>query len=104
MALPSQDDPFNSKSHAVDAKPNFCSVVTQQMENCQMKLEVIGADGKSRGFVDALEGMETMQGKVTKVTKVTAKTISINGKQIRINPPSIRPSKVPKGAKLLKKA
>jgi hypothetical protein len=26
------------------------------MENCQMKLEVIGADGKSRGFVDALEG------------------------------------------------
>jgi hypothetical protein len=66
-----------------------------------MNLEVIGADGKSRGFVEAVEGMETMKGKVT---KVTAKTISINGKQIRINPPSIRPSKVPKGAKLLKKA
>jgi hypothetical protein len=71
------------------------------MENCLMNLEVIGADGKSRGFVEAVEGMETMKGKVT---KVTAKTISINGKQIRINPPSIRPSKVPKGAKLLKKA
>jgi hypothetical protein len=71
------------------------------MENCQMKLEVIGADGKSRGFVEALEGMETMQGKVT---KVTAKTISINGKQIRINPPSIRPTKVTKGPKLLNTA
>ena len=32
-----------------------------------MKLEIIGADGKSRGFVEAVEGMETMRGKVTKV-------------------------------------
>jgi hypothetical protein len=42
------------------------------MENCQMKLEVIGADGKSRGFVEALEGMETMQGKVTSAPDVEA--------------------------------
>ena len=62
-----------------------------------MRIKVIGADGKSRGYVRAVEGMHTVKGTITRVTE---KTISVEGKQYRVDLPAIRPSRVPKKTKI----